>query len=97
MLEHYNDGAVGGTIRIKDRDTQQAAGQLTGAIEFESQDATQPTSGVPTAIKAFAASSTGGSYLTISTTDISTSTLDERMRITSTYIIKQVLKDIKLI
>mgnify|MGYP003631495400 CR=1 FL=1 len=84
MLEHYNDGAVGGTIRIKDRDTQQAAGQLTGAIEFESQDATQPTSGVSTAIKAFAASSTGGSYLTISTTDISTSTLDERMRITST-------------
>mgnify|MGYP003663878131 CR=1 FL=1 len=83
MLEHYNDGAVGGTIRIKDRDSQQAANQLTGAIEFESQDATIPTSGVSTAIKAFSASSTGGSYLTISTTDISTSTLDERMRITS--------------
>ena len=83
MLEHYNDGAVGGTIRIKDRDSQQSANQLTGAIEFESQDATTPTSGVSTAIKAFAASSTGGSYLTISTTDVSTSTLDERMRITS--------------
>ena len=83
MLEHYNDGAVGGTIRIKDRDTQQSANQLTGAIEFESQDATTPTSGVSTAIKAFAASSTGGSYLTISTTDVSTSTLDERMRIDS--------------
>jgi hypothetical protein len=83
MLEHNNDGAVGGTIRIKDRDSQQVAGQLTGAIEFESQDATIPTSGVSTAIKAFSASSTGGSYLTISTTDINTSTLDERMRITS--------------
>ena len=47
------------------------------------QDATIPTSGVSTAIKAFAASSTGGSYLTISTTDVSTSTLDERMRIDS--------------
>jgi len=84
MLEHNNDGAVGGTIRIKDRDSQQGANQLTGAIEFESEDATTPTSGVSTAIKAFAASSTGGSYLTISTTDINTSTLDERMRITST-------------
>ena len=83
MLEHNNDGAVGGTIRIKDRDSQQDANQLTGAIEFESQDATIPTSGVSTAIKAFAASSTGGSYLTISTTDVSTSTLDERMRIDS--------------
>ena len=83
MLEHNNDGAVGGTIRIKDRDSQQSANQLTGAIEFESQDATTPTSGVSTAIKAFAASSTGGSYLTISTTDVSTSTLDERMRIDS--------------
>ena len=83
MLEHNNDGAVGGTIRIKDRDSQQDANQLTGAIEFESEDATTPTSGVSTAIKAFAASSTGGSYLTISTTDISTSTLDERMRIDS--------------
>jgi hypothetical protein len=83
MLEHNNDGAVGGTIRIKDRDSQQSANQLTGAIEFESEDATTPTSGVSTAIKAFAASSTGGSYLTISTTDISTSTLDERMRIDS--------------
>ena len=62
MLEHYNDGAVGGTIRIKDRDSQQAPDQLTGAIEFESQDATTPTSGVSTAIKAFSASSTGGSY-----------------------------------
>ena len=83
MLEHNNDGAVGGTIRIKDRDSQQSANQLTGAIEFESEDATIPTSGVSTAIKAFAASSTGGSYLTISTTDVSTSTLDERMRIDS--------------
>jgi hypothetical protein len=83
MLEHNNDGAVGGTIRIKDKDSQQSANQLTGAIEFESEDATEPTSGVSTAIKAFAASSTGGSYLTISTTDISTSTLDERMRIDS--------------
>jgi hypothetical protein len=83
MLEHNNDGAVGGTIRIKDRDSQQSANQLTGAIEFESEDATTPTSGVSTAIKAFAASSTGGSYLTISTTDISTSTLDERLRIDS--------------
>jgi hypothetical protein len=83
MLEHNNDGAVGGTIRIRDRDSQQAANQLTGAIEFESEDATTPTSGVSTAIKAFAASSTGGSYLTISTTDVSTSTLDERMRIDS--------------
>ena len=36
MLEHNNDGAVGGTIRIKDRDSQQDANQLTGAIEFES-------------------------------------------------------------
>ena len=83
MLEHNNDGAVGGTIRIRDRDSQQSANQLTGAIEFESEDATIPTSGVSTAIKAFAASSTGGSYLTISTTDINTSTLDERMRIDS--------------
>ena len=83
MLEHKNDGAVGGTIRIKDKDSQQGANQLTGAIEFESQDASVPTSGVSTAIKAFAASSQGGSYLTISTTDTSTSTLDERMRIES--------------
>ena len=83
MLEHNNDGAVGGTIRIKDRDTQQSANQLTGAIEFESQDGTIPTSGVSTAIKAFSASSSGGSYLTISTTDINTSTLDERLRVTS--------------
>jgi len=83
MIEHNNDGAVGGTIRIRDRDSQQSENQLTGAIEFESEDATEPTSGVSTAIKAFAASSTGGSYLTISTTDISTSTLDERMRIDS--------------
>jgi len=82
MLEHNNDGAVGGTIRIRDRDSQQSANQLTGAIEFESEDATTPTSGVSTAIKSFAASATGGSYLTISTTDVSTSTLDERMRIT---------------
>jgi hypothetical protein len=82
-LEHNNDGAVGGTIRIKDRDTQQAANQLTGAIEFESEDATVPTSGVSTAIKAYVASSEGGSYLTISTTDIGTSTLDERLRIDS--------------
>ena len=83
MLEHNNDGAVGGTIRIKDRDTQQSANQLTGAIEFESQDGTIPTSGVSTAIKAFSASSSGGSYLTISTTDINTSTLDERLRVTA--------------
>ena len=83
MLEHSNNGATLGTIRIKDRDSQQAENQLTGAIEFESQDATIPTSGVSTAIKAYSASSTGGSYLTLSTTDINTSTLDERMRIDS--------------
>ena len=83
MLEHNNDGAVGGTIRIKDRDSQQAVGQLTGAIEFESQDASVPTGGVSTAIKAYSASNVGGSYLTISTTDVATSTLDERMRIDS--------------
>jgi len=83
MLEHSNDGAVGGTIRIKDRDSQQDANQLTGAIEFESQDASVPTGGVSTAIKAYSASNVGGSYLTISTTDVGTSTLDERMRIDS--------------
>jgi hypothetical protein len=82
MLEHSNDGAVGGTIRIKDRDSQQVPGQLTGAIEFESEDATMPTSGVSTAIKAYCASTAGGSYLTLSTTDQYTSTLDERVRIT---------------
>jgi hypothetical protein len=81
MLEHNNDGAVGGTIRIKDRDSQQDAGQLIGAIEFESQDASVPTGGVSTAIKAHSASNVGGSYLTISTTDVGTSTLDERVRI----------------
>ena len=81
MLEHSNDGAVGGTTRIKDRDSQQVDNQLTGAIEFESQDATVPTSGVSTAIKSYVKSTSGGAYLTLSTTDQYTSTLDERMRI----------------
>ena len=83
LVEHYNDGAAGGTIRIKDRDTQQSANQQTGGLEFYSQDASIPTESVSTAIKSFVASSTGGAYLTFSTTDISTSTLDERLRITS--------------
>jgi len=82
MIEHNNNGADGGTIRIKDRDSQQSADQLTGAIEFESEDATIPTSGVSSAIQSFAASSTGGSYLKFSTTAIATSTLTEAARFT---------------
>ncbi|MDB4437363.1 hypothetical protein N9163_00780 [bacterium] len=82
-LEHSNAGATSGTIRIQDRDSQQATNQQTGGIEFYTQDATNPTEGVSTAIKSFSASSSGGAYLTLSTTDVNTSTLDERMRITS--------------
>ena len=82
-LEHSNAGATSGTIRIQDRDSQQDANQQTGGIEFYTQDATNPTEGVSTAIKSFSASSSGGAYLTLSTTDVNTSTLDERMRIDS--------------
>jgi hypothetical protein len=82
-LEHSNAGATSGTIRIQDRDSQQDANQQTGGIEFYTQDATNPTEGVSTAIKSFSASSSGGAYLTLSTTDVNTSTLDERLRIDS--------------
>lgn len=82
-LQHNTAGATSGTIRIQDTDEQQSPDQQTGGIEFYTQDGTTPTEGVSTAIKSFSASTQGGGYLTLSTTDIATSTLDERVRITS--------------
>jgi len=83
-LTHSNQTGSGkGIIRIQDVDSQQDADQLTGGLEFYTQDASVPTAGVSSWLRSHVSSTVGGSYVTIGTANNGSSNGTERLRIDS--------------